>query len=290
MTEMITSNIKLALGIEPLSLKPLSGGCVGEVYKVELPADNPFNVFEVVVKTDSSMSAKLDIEGYMLKYLGQTGVIPVPKVYYSSTNLLVMEWIKGASRFTPGSESHAAELIAELHGIKADKFGLEKDTLIGGLYQPNLQSDSWVEFFRDQRIMHMAKKAFEEKNLPLSSLKRIERFCDRIDNWISEPLYPSLLHGDMWTTNILAKNNRIKGFIDPAIYYGHPEIELAFTTLFGTFGESFFKRYEEIRPIEPGFFEIRKELYNLYPLLVHVRLFGSGYLASIERVLKKSGC
>lgn len=94
----------------------------------------------------------------------------------------------------------------------------------------------------------------------------------------------------MWTTNILAQGDRITGFIDPAIYYGHPEVELAFITLFGTFEQPFFDHYHEIRPISTGFFEERCDLYNLYPLLVHTRLFGGSYGTAIERTLHQFGC
>ncbi len=83
--------------------------------------------------------------------------------------------------------------------------------------------------------------------------------------------------------------SRIAGFVDPAIYFGHPEIELAFSTLFGTFGEPFFRRYAELRPLRPGFLEHRRDLYNLYPLLVHVRLFGGSYVNSVDGTLKRLG-
>jgi fructosamine-3-kinase len=91
----------------------------------------------------------------------------------------------------------------------------------------------------------------------------------------------------MWGGNVLVRDGRIAGFVDPAIYFADPEIELAFSTLFSTFGEPFFRRYSEIRPLRPGFFEVRRDLYNLWPLLVHVRLFGGAYVASVERTLDK---
>jgi fructosamine-3-kinase len=122
------------------------------------------------------------------------------------------------------------------------------------------------------------------------TLRRIDRFSEGLDRLIEEPDHPSLLHGDVWTTNVLAEGDRITGFFDPAVYYGHPEIELAFITLFSTFGEAFFRRYDELRGIRPGFFEVRRGIYNLYPLLVHVRLFGGGYLSGVERVLDRHGC
>ena len=93
----------------------------------------------------------------------------------------------------------------------------------------------------------------------------------------------------MWTGNILCRGDRIAGFVDPAVYYGDAEIELAFSTLFGTFGQPFFRRYQELRPLEPGFFEQRRDLYNLYPLLVHVRLFGGSYVDSVDRTLSRFG-
>jgi fructosamine-3-kinase len=121
-------------------------------------------------------------------------------------------------------------------------------------------------------------------------MNRLETLAGRLDRWIAEPAHPSLLHGDLWTGNILVNRGRVVGFIDPALYYGDAEIELAFGTLFGTFGRPFFERYGELRPLNPGFFEERRDLYNLYPLLVHVRLFGGSYVGSVEATLDRFGC
>ncbi len=115
------------------------------------------------------------------------------------------------------------------------------------------------------------------------------RLSGSLGQWLAEPPHPSLLHGDVWTTNVLASKGRITGFIDPAVYYGHPEIELAFTTLFGTFSRPFFERYHELRPIPDGFFETRKDIYNLYPLLVHACLFGSSYAMSVDAIVSRLG-
>lgn len=272
------------LGTAVRRLGPLSGGCVGEVYRAELA-----NGDAAVVKVDRSGESALDREGFMLSYLAEHSNLPVPRVRHCTAELLVMDFLEGDSRFSPGAERHAADLLAACHGVRAEQYGLERDTLIGSLHQPNTWTDSWIDFFRKHRLLHMARQAKEEGRFRAGTLKRIEKFAEHLDQWLLDPEHPSLLHGDVWTTNVLARDDRITGFIDPAVYYGHPEIELAFITLFGTFGEAFFERYHEQRPIADGFFEERRDIYNLYPLLVHVRLFGGGYLSGVERVLSRHG-
>jgi fructosamine-3-kinase len=232
----------------------------------------------------------LELEAYMLGELARHSELPVPHVHYAEPGLLVMDFIENdGSGITPSVERHAGELLANLHATKREWFGYERDTLIGPLAQPNPKSRRWVPFFRDQRLLFMARQAHQDGSLPSSMLGRIERLAERIDDYLVEPAFPSLLHGDLWTGNVLVRGDRIAGFVDPAIYCGHPEIELAFTTLFGTFGETFFETYEGLMPLEPGFHELRSSLYNLYPRLVHVRLFGSGYLAGIDGTLARLG-
>lgn len=281
----LEARIAAALGAEPRRIGALSGGCIGDVYAVDVDAGE-----RVVVKHDPSANAKLDVEAFMLRYLEDHSELPVPSVRYAASDLLIMDFIEGDSHFNAKAETHAAELLAALHTCRADSFGLDRDTLIGGVHQPNTRTESWVDFFREFRIMHMARKAEEEGRIDSRLLARIEKFTSTLDRLLMEPPHPSLLHGDVWTTNVLAQHGRITGFIDPAVYYGHPEIELAFTTLFGTFGDAFFKRYHELRPIPDGFFETRRDIYNCFPLLVHVRLFGASYISGIHRVLTRHGC
>jgi fructosamine-3-kinase len=231
----------------------------------------------------------LDTEGWVLGYLRDRSRLPVPRVLHAAPSLLIMEFIDGDSRFTAAAERHAAELLADLHSITAPSFGLERDTLIGPLGQPNPPTSSWVEFFREHRLLAMARVAEEAGRMDDGLHDRVRRLADALPRLIDEPDAPSLLHGDVWTTNVLARGDRITGFIDPAVYYGHPEIELAFTSLFGTFTRAFYDRYADLRPIRAGFFERRRDLYNLYPLLVHARLFGGGYAAQVSAVLRRLG-
>jgi fructosamine-3-kinase len=237
-----------------------------------------------------SERAPLDLEAYMLNELARQSEIPLPRVHYADADLLVMDFIENdGGGITTSVERHAGELVARLHATPRERFGYARDTLIGPLPQPNPEASRWVPFFRDHRLLFMAEKAHGEGSLPSPLYARIELLAERIDDYLVEPAFPSLLHGDLWTGNVLVSGGRIAGFVDPAIYCGHPEIELAFTTMFGTFGKAFFETYEALLPLEPGFHELRSSLYNLYPTLVHVRLFGSGYLAGIDRTLARLG-
>lgn len=288
-----------ALGVRVVSVRSLQGGCIGEVYRVELEGPvGEGGAAVAVVKVDSGADPRLDIEGFMLQYLAEHSAVPVPGVLHSAERLLIMEYVDGDSHFSRGAEEHAADLLATLHRggprDEAKGFGLHRATLIGGLDQPNPWCDAWVTFFAEHRILYMAGEGVREGRVSRGVYKRLTSLVNRLDDFIGEPAHPSLLHGDVWTTNVLADDNRITGFLDPAIYYGHPEIELAFITLFSTFGQRFFDCYDAQCPIAPGFFAGagvgkhtpgRKDIYNIYPLLVHTRLFGSSYLGAIEGTL-----
>jgi fructosamine-3-kinase len=280
----LAEGVEAHLGERMLSVRPLGGGCIGEVYRAELEEGPP-----LVAKVDRRGESHLELEAYMLRYLREKSELPVPKVYHSSQKLLLMQFIEGSSRFTEGAEHHAAELLAGLHGITADSYGHERDTLIGALDQPNPPTKSWAGFFRDNRLLYIALVAHEAGRLPVEDLLRLERLSEKLDGLIEDPNPPALIHGDVWSANVLARGDRITAFLDPAIYYADPEIELAFISLFDSLGRPFLDRYQEIRPIRDGFFEVRRDLYNLYPLLVHTYYFGGGYLGSVRNTLDRFG-
>lgn len=262
----------------------MSGGDVSEVFRVTL-ADGA----KIVAKVEREQPEKLELEVYMLRYLAENTSLPVPDVLHCEDGVLFLQLLSGESIFPSDAQEHAAELLGALHNIKGPAFGFDVDTLIGGLHQPNQWDQSWLDFFRNHRLLFMAREAASAKQLPMDILRSVDRFCADIGLWLDESEQPGLIHGDAWTGNILSHNGRISGFLDPAIYFADPEIELAFSTLFNTFGQSFFDRYNEIRPMRPGFFEQRRDIYNLYPLLVHVRLFGGSYVDSVRNTLHRFG-
>jgi len=277
------NRVEQITGQRPVTEQHLAGGCVGEIRRLDF-ADGA----RLVAKLGETGSG-LDIEGKMLGRLSDLSDLPLPDVVFASDELLLLEFVEGKPALGDAPELHAADLIAGLHNFTSDSFGLNFDTLIGGLHQPNLETSSWLEFFRDQRLLYMAAVARDAGQLPGEIYDRVEQLAARLGEFMPAQSTPSLIHGDLWGGNILASGNRVAAFIDPAIYYADAEIELAFSTLFNTFEEPFFARYQEQRPLQPGFFEVRRDLYNLYPLLVHVQLFGGSYVGSVSLTLKRFG-
>lgn len=274
-------------GRRVLSLRALSGGSVASVYQVTFAEGPP-----LVAKTGSAPEA-LECEAWMLATLKAMNALPVPEVIARQDDLLLLSPLPADGSLDVRAQTEAADLIAALHARTSDSFGLERDTFIGGLPQPNARAKEWRPFFAEHRLLHMARLARDAKELSPGTVWRIERLSHRLDHWLLEPKAPALLHGDLWTGNVLCAAGKhgckISGFIDPAIYYGDPEVELAYATMFDSFGDPFFARYRELRPIAEGFFEERRDLYTLYPLLVHVRLIGGGYADQVERLLHRFG-
>ena len=278
----LNARVRAVLHTEVVGTSPLPGGCVADARKLVLSDGRT-----IVAKLGDGRTPGLAREGFMLTYLAEHTKLPVPCVLWADDELLLMEYLISGDALNAAAEEDAAMHLAALHSITAPQFGFEDDTLIGGLRQPNHRNDCWRTFFRDQRLLFMAQESMMAGKLPLAMLGRVERLCARLDDWLPRTSVPSLIHGDMWSGNVLVRGRKVVGFIDPAIYFADAEIELAFATLFETFGAAFFRRYGELRPLRPGFFEERRDLYNLYPLLVHVRLFGGSYVGAVDRILKR---
>ncbi len=174
--------------------------------------------------------------------------------------------------------------LAELHKLGSDPFGWERDNWIGTLPQANETDTSWIAFWRSRRVEPQLQLAHEHGLLD-TSLAPWTELPDALEAALGSdvPSDSSLLHGDLWSGNVYPDERGTPVLIDPAVYRGHGEVDLAMADLFGGFGAGFHSAYREIRPVGPGYARVRRDVYQLYPLLVHVNLFGGHYCAQATR-------
>ena len=266
-----------------ISEKNISGGCINDCVYWNL------NGLKLFIKSNSQTNfpAMFEKEKSGIDILDKTKTIRVPKVYFTidieGISIIVMEFIESSLKSGLFWNEFATKL-AELHKCSNDKFGLDHDNYIGSLVQNNSYKDTWASFFIEERIEPQVKMAYDSKLLLDEDIKLFNilyKNCDQIFPKES----PSLLHGDLWSGNFLVDEKGAPAIIDPAIYYGHREMELAFTMLFGGYDASFYQVYDEVFPLSKGFMK-RKDIYNVYPLLVHLNLFGSAYLSQIRGILR----
>ena len=214
--------------------------------------------------------------------------LQIPEVYgrgrIEGENYLLLEWLE-EGRPVDDYWEQLGRGLAELHGTSAAEFGLDQDNYISILPQANQQCQRWTDFFIENRLEKMLQIALTNGVLEKRFADEFRQIYSRIPHLFPVE-EPALLHGDLWSGNVMVSGLGKPCLIDPAVYYGHREMDLAFSKLFGGFNERFYTAYQEAFPIERGF-EERKNLYNLYPLLVHLNLFGTSYLASIKNVIKK---
>jgi fructosamine-3-kinase len=197
---------------------------------------------------------------------------------------LLMEFIQTSAKELEYWQK-LGEGLAVMHRATNKKFGWDRNNYIGRLPQSNQWHQRWLEFYISERLLPQMNLAGQSGELPSSLQIKLEQLCSKLDHFfVPEP--SAFLHGDLWSGNLMIGPAGEPCLVDPAVYFGHREIEIAFTTLFGGFDDKFYQAYHQSYPLEPGFRE-RVDLYNLYPLLVHLNLFGSGYLGEITRIVNR---
>jgi protein-ribulosamine 3-kinase len=229
-----------------------------------------------------------ELEADGLARLERTRTMRIPKVMLHGVRdgigYLVMELIDTATA-TNRFWERAGTGLAALHRHSNAQFGLDRDNYIATLVQSNREHDLWHTFLIEERFGPQLKLARDRKRVEAGLLLRFERLFNRLEQLIpKEP--PALLHGDLWHGNILCTTGEEPVLIDPAVHYGHREMDIAMARLFGGFDQAFFDAYRETWPLADGW-EERLELHSLYPLLVHGNLFGGTYFEQVDRVLRK---
>lgn len=223
-----------------------------------------------------------------LQTLRKSTFLQIPQTYgygrIEDYNYLLSEYISSGKQDSDFWEDLGLGL-AHLHLNHTGSFGLSSNNFIASLPQKNHFRDNWTEFFIEERLEPMLGMAYFDRLIPLDFLKKFQAIYPHLESLFPKEK-PSLLHGDLWSGNVISGNSGSPCLIDPAVYYGHREMDLAFSKLFGGFDSRFYEAYESIVPLEPDF-ETRMGIYNLYPLLVHLNLFGTAYLPGIEKIIKR---
>lgn len=268
------------------SVVPISGGDINRAYRIQTQSAAYF----VKVNDMAHANRMFLAESNGLALLRRVQGVRVPHTFTlghaEGDAFLLMEWLDTATNHkdTHVAQERLGRMVAKLHQQQSATYGLDHDNFIGTLSQSNALTADWTEFFINHRLqkqLDMAGPYVGGTGLQ----KQFEQLFDRLDS-LYPSAFPSLLHGDLWGGNYLITGQGEPVLIDPAVYYGHREVDIAMTKLFGGFSERFYSAYHEAYPLQPGW-EDRVDLWNLYPLLVHVNLFGNSYLGSVQRHLRR---
>ncbi len=272
----IKNKIESALRDSIISFKPVPGGCINETQIIKTKSEKIF-----FVKTNNNSEQDMfRCEANGLNEIAKANVIRAPKVIHCSEEFLVLENITSDSKNNFFWEDFGRR-FAQLHKFFGNVFGFYENNYIGSTRQMNIaskeESNNWVQFYFNKRLLfqyHLAEKKGYAQFQLLKLFSKLENKISEIFNGII--FQPSLLHGDLWSGNFISDESGNVCLIDPAVYYGHREADLAMTKLFGGFDNKFYEAYKEEYTLDDGY-DYREHIYRLYHVLNHLNLFGRGY-------------
>lgn len=269
------------------SMQSTSGGCINQTQILILS-----NGEKVFLKSNPRPPQNFfQCEAKGLKILSGAEKGPrIPKVLGIDPSLhpkyLLLEYIEEISADGDYFKNFG-QTLADLHRNTQDRFGLDHDNFIGRIEQKNSLEKDGLVFFREHRIRFQQELARKSGKLPNHLDQRLDKLCDKLGSILNlDSEAPALLHGDLWSGNYFSTEDQTPCMVDPAVYYGPREADLAMTELFGKAPQYFYDAYNEAFPLEPGYHE-RKKIYNLYHLLNHLNLFGGSYLSSVESAINE---
>jgi len=269
--------------IIPEQVQAVGGGSINRCYRVVTDKDS----FFVKENSSSRFPGMFAAEVKGLQLLANNTAFRVPKAFGIAERddqaYLVMEYIAPAA---PGSGFWEAfgHQLAAMHKVSAQQFGLDHENYIGSLAQRNTPCDTWNMFFIDRRLQPQLKLASDQRLLQSADIQAFERLCKKLDQFFA-PEPPALLHGDLWSGNFIIDEEGRPALIDPAVYYGHRLMDIGMSRLFGGFNMQMYQHYREHYSLQDNWTEAA-DICNLYPLLVHVNLFGESYVSQVRSILK----
>ncbi len=304
LVELFGSSVKI------VQTDRVSGGDINKAYGLSLNTGD-----KIFMKANAKNNAAFfTAEAAGLNAIKSTGAISTPEILCTGTDdgedvgysFLLLKFIKSGGKKADYWETLGTELAAmhkadtsafiKRSGGKDDKstdksnspadgkFGFFQDNFVGARAQKNTPSSSWIDFYKDYRLAPQFRDA--DSYFSSEDRKKITKLLDNLDHFLIEPDYPSLLHGDLWSGNVMCGPDGKAMLIDPACYVGNREADIAMTELFGGFPGEFYEAYKKAAPLEPGY-EERRDLYNLYQLLNHLNIFGSGYLGPVLSIVSE---
>lgn len=264
---------------------PLSGGDINEAYLLKTDSESLF-----IKWNDEDFALQMfEAEAAALRAIANTGSIATPEIKHVGSlrnkDFLILEFIEEKASQTKDDQARFGRDLAALHANSDEQFGWSQNNFIGTLSQINNKCQDWDEFYITQRLEIQYSMARSNDHLPNTNINTINRFYKEIGELL-KGIKPSLLHGDLWSGNYIIDRSGKTYLIDPASYYGHSEIDLAMSELFGGFSNEFYEAYSEVSSISEGYSH-RLDIYQLYYLLVHLNLFGKSYEAKCEKILRK---
>jgi len=276
--------ISSLIGEKIIHHKPISGGDISSAFLVKTSK----NYYFLKVNSKKSALAMFLSEKKGLAAISKTRTIATPKVYhcelFEHSAFILLEYIESKTPTSKDFETFAFQL-ARLHKNTTSKFGCNFDNYIGSLPQSNRRHQNWTTFYLEERIFPQLELAKSKHLLATNDIPQKQQMY-YVCQELFQNITPSLLHGDLWSGNYLINNDGTPYLIDPSVYYGHNEIDIAMSKLFGGFDPSFYQTYQEYFPISEQT-NARISLYQLYYLLVHLNLFGNSYVGSVKNILSK---
>lgn len=268
----------------------VGGGCISNATRLLTDAGDRY-----FLKWGTFAPGLFAGEAHGLAELQSARAVRVPAVIafedeaQNEFNWLLLEWLEPGT-VGPRAWQDLARALAALHRQTRDRFGWIEANFIGSLPQQNDWSHDWPAFWRDARIHPQLEMASRSGALNSRERRRIEAVLAKVSELAvaGNEDGPSLLHGDLWGGNVHATASGEAALIDPSVYYGHREVDLAMAALFGGFTRDFFDAYHDAWPLRDGA-EQRRLLYQMYYLLVHVNLFGGSYVSSTMSVVGRLG-
>lgn len=276
----IIHDIEVKLDVIISKVIPVSGGNINKVYRLQTSSTNSF-LLKVNSLCEYPGMFKFEQEG--LAIIQSTQTIAVPNVLLhgetEDESYLVMQWIE-PGQCTRKASQKLGEQLAQMHQHTSASFGFTVDNYMGSIVQSNKLHSTWNSFFIEERLKPMIKIALEKHALSSNDILMFEKLFQKLPDLFAEE-QPALVHGDLWSGNYLIDTNEVPYLIDPAVSYSNREFDIAMTTLFGGFDSSFYEAYHSNFQLQAGWKQ-RLNLWNLYPLLLHINLFGGSYITQVR--------